>query len=120
MMKQKVLSIFLFFSCLGSIAAYAQRNITVKGRVMQIVNKIADDGQKVQETVPYEYVFVYPVPDKKAADAAKQQYDMYSDRKLVYEMFLEPFYGLQQGQYATATDGTYTVYDVPELSLIHI
>lgn len=112
-MNQRNFWIAFAFSLSLVITVHAQRNITVTGRVMQKVNKVVN-GEKVEETVPAEYVFVYPLPDKKAADAAMQQYEMYLDRKLVFENFLELNYGLVQGQVATDVNGNYSVYDVPE------
>ena len=113
-MNQRNFWIAFAFSLSLVITVHAQRNITVTGRVMQKVNKVVN-GEKVEETVPAEYVFVYPLPDKATADAAMQQSVMYlHDRKSVFKDWLGPKYGLVEGQVATDVNGNYSVYDVPE------
>lgn len=110
-MKRIALTIITLCLCGGMISA--QRLINVKGRVMQKVAKLVD-GKKVSAVEPYEYIHVYGLPDKAAADYAEMQFRDLTDRNLVWELCIGPMYNRPQKEAMTAIDGTYTVRDVPE------
>ncbi len=111
-MKQFIIA-FITLIIVGVGESTAQRLINVKGRVMQTVTKMVD-GKKEKVTQPFEYVHVYGVPDRQAADYVVQQFKDLIDRNLVWEICIGPMYNREQKEGMTAMDGTYAVRDVPE------
>lgn len=110
-MKRIALTIIALCLCWGFSSA--QRLINVKGRVMQKVAKL-ENGKKVSVVEPYEYIHVYGLPDKTAADNVESQFKMLIDRNFVWEQYIGPVYNRPYREAMTAVDGTYTVRDVPE------
>ena len=75
-MKQFIIA-FITLIIAGVGESTAQRLINVKGRVMQTVTKMVD-GKKEKVTQTCEYVHVYGVPDRQAADYVVQQFNDWS------------------------------------------
>ncbi|MBQ4519693.1 MAG: hypothetical protein II999_03675 [Bacteroidaceae bacterium] len=113
-MKQYIIAILSL--CLVAVSeADAQRLINVKGKVMQIVEKMAMDGKTTEQaTQPYEFVHVYGLPDKQAVDYVISQFKSLMDRQLVWDVAISPMYDRPFKEAMTAMDGSYTVRDVPE------
>lgn len=113
-MKQYIIAILSL--CLVAVSeADAQRLINVKGKVMQIVEKMVD-GKKEQATQPFEYVHVYGLPSELDAKRVKTEFkDVYfNNRKDIWDLLIGTEYNRPYREAVSAMDGTYTVRDVPE------
>lgn len=113
-MKQYIIAILSL--CLVAVSeADAQRLINVKGKVMQIVEKMVGD-KKEQVTQPYEFVHVYGLPNKHAVDYVISNMEPMcsNDRQQAWDVIIGPMYDRPFKEAMTAMDGTYTVRDVPE------
>lgn len=113
-MKRYIIAIIAL--CLVAAGeADAQRLINVKGKVMQIVEKMVD-GKKEDATQPFEYVHIYGLPNKLAAQDVKRNFEdvYFNNRKDIWDFLIGTEYNRPYREAVSAMDGTYTVRDVPE------